>query len=76
MKRTVIEVVPSKGGGWKAKIRKNGRAIIINGSKARVVSAARQTAKDLGHSQLVIKKADGHIQTEHTYDQDPERDPD
>ncbi|MBX7157096.1 MAG: DUF2188 domain-containing protein [Verrucomicrobiae bacterium] len=67
MKRTIIEVKPSRGGGWEAKMRGNGERIIINNNKARVISAARQIARDLGHSQLIVKKADGHIQTESTY---------
>ncbi|MEZ5404846.1 MAG: DUF2188 domain-containing protein [Verrucomicrobiia bacterium] len=68
MKRSVIEVKPSKGGGWQAKIRENGKFVIVNNNKAKVISVARQTARDLGHSRLIIKKANGHIQTESTYE--------
>ena len=32
---------------------------------------SRPYVRDQGHSQLVIKKADGRIQTEHTYGDDP-----
>jgi hypothetical protein len=32
---------------------------------------SRPFVRDQGHSQLVIKKADGTIQTEHTYGEDP-----
>ena len=72
MKRIIIEVVPAKGGGWEAKERANGKEILVNNNKARVVAAARRKARNIGHSQLIIKTSDGKIQNEYTYE-DPER---
>ena len=75
MKRNIIEVARARGGGWQAKKRNDKKAFLVNGNKAHVTSAARQKAHDLGHSQVVLKKADGKIQVEYTYDKAPKRYP-
>lgn len=75
MKRTIIEVAPAKGGGWHAKQRHNGKAFLVNGNKAHIISAARRRARDLGHTQVIIKTSDGKNQIEYTYDKGPKRYP-
>ena len=69
-RRRVIEVAP-KGEDWVVRDRQTGQRTEFD-RKADAVDYGRQTARSIpGPSQLVIKKQDGRIQTEHTYGDDP-----
>ncbi len=70
--RKKVVVQPAKGGpGWDV-VTSTGKKHFD--TKQPAVDAGRQTAKGSADpSQLVIKKADGRIQTEHTYQNDPRR---
>lgn len=69
-RRRVIEVAP-RGEQWVVRDRKTGNEVSFD-LKADAVNRGRRTAKQVpGPSQLVIKKQNGTIQTEHTYGNDP-----
>lgn len=70
--RTVYEVAPS-GEKWTLK-KTRGPGKDVNSShftKDSAVDAGRAIAKANQPSQLIIKKKDGTIETEHTYGDDP-----
>ena len=69
-KRKVYNVSP-KGDQWSVKQRGAERAVGIFDNKADAVARATEVAKNQGTSQVVIRKQDGSIQTEHTYGKDP-----
>lgn len=73
-KRTVVEVAPAKGAqtGWDVNVRGRGK-VGHTETKDPAVSRAKQIAKAAPLGQVVIKKENGRIQTEHTYGKDPER---
>ena len=67
--RRVYEVAP-KGDLWTLRER-GGGAPTAYPNKAFAVEAGRRIANLNKPSQLIIKKADGTIETEHTYGSDP-----
>ena len=68
----VIHVTPARDGGWRAERRGSNRAVAKSDSKQEVVKRAREVAKSQS-GRLVIHKADGKIQEERTYGDDPRR---
>ncbi|MES2784707.1 MAG: DUF2188 domain-containing protein [Pseudomonadota bacterium] len=70
--RQKVVVQPAKGGpGWDVV---GPKGTTHHTAKAPAVEKGRQVAKAIPTpSQLVIKKADGKIQTEHTYQADPKK---
>lgn len=69
-KRRTYDVSP-KGNEWTVKERGADRAVGNFDRKAEAVERAREVAKNQQLSQVVIRKQDGSIQTEHTYGRDP-----
>jgi hypothetical protein len=69
-KRRVYDVSP-KGNEWTVKERGAARALGNFDKKVEAVERAREVAKKQTTSQVVIRKQDGSIQTEHTYGKDP-----
>lgn len=70
MKRKVYDVVKTED-GWAGKARGGERASVTGNTKAEVVSKTAEIAKNHGHSQVVIHKTDGKIESERTYGNDP-----
>lgn len=68
--RTVYDVTP-RDDRWAVKRRGAERASDIFDDKDDAVNRARELAKAIGHSQVVIHGRDGKIQTEYTYGNDP-----
>jgi hypothetical protein len=71
MSRKVYNVSHRPDGQWQVKARGNERASVVAPTKDKAVEAGRELAHSAPLSQLVIRKADGQIQTEHTYGNDP-----
>lgn len=69
-KRRTYDVSP-KGNEWTVKERGADRAVGNFDRKAEAVERAHEVAKNQPLSQVVIRKQDGSIQTEHTYGRDP-----
>ena len=69
-RRRVYDVSP-KGEKWAVKERGASRAVGIFDNKSDAVARAREVAKNQPLAQVVIRKRDGSIQTEHTYGKDP-----
>lgn len=70
MTRTVYEVSPHAE-GWQVKRRGASRAASTHSTKSDAIAAGRRVCKNNKPSQLVVKKRDGTIETEYTYDDDP-----
>lgn len=68
MKRNEYHVVPN-GQGWK--VEQSGRQLGTYDTKQLAVDAGRQVAHAHEPSQLVVHTADGRIETEYTYKNDP-----
>lgn len=70
-KRRVYDVKPS-GDNWTVKERGAERAVGNFGTKAEAVERAREVGRNNPEpSQVVIRKSNMVIQTEHTYKNDP-----
>lgn len=69
-KRRIYDVSPS-GDRWAVKARGAARAVGVFDTKADAVERAKEVAKKAPDSQVVVRKEDGTIQTEHTYGHDP-----
>ena len=69
--RKVYWVSPDKDRGWQVKLEGKTRPLSLPPTKQQAVSYARQVASENEPSQLFIQRADGTIQTEHTYGRDP-----
>jgi hypothetical protein len=66
-----IDVTPNKReGGWTVK---TGAEKTRHDTKQAAIDAAVARARDSGNAQVVIRKADGTIQSERTYGNDPRR---
>lgn len=74
-KRVIYDVEPRPGGDWAAQRRGTTRAAAVTDSKAEAVLEAKRLAKQEPLAQVVIRKGNGKIQTEHTYGSDPRRTP-
>ena len=70
-KRKRYYVNPRKDGRWELKAQGASRASKVSDTKQDIVSTGRDRCNKERPSQLIIKKSDGSIQTEHTYDKDP-----
>lgn len=68
MARKVFHVVPY-GTNWQ--LKHNGKVLSDHTLKSAAIEAGRRYAIANQPSQLVIHKADGTIETEHTYGSDP-----
>ena len=69
-KRKTYDVSPA-GNRWEVKGRGAKRAVAVFDHKADAITRAKEVAKKAVDSQVVIRKADGTIQTEYTYGHDP-----
>ena len=70
-KRTRIDVTPNKReGGWTVKGAGEQHRF---DRKTEAVQAAAAAGRSLGNAQVVIRTADGKIQSERTYGSDPRR---
>jgi hypothetical protein len=61
----------SRGARWCVRARGASRASGVFDTKRDAVGHLRALAKKSSSGQVVIKRADGTIQTEHTYERDP-----
>lgn len=71
--RVTYHVVSNRGGGWNVKKENAQRATVTTGTKQEAIQRARDLAKAQDLGQVIVHRADGVIQTEWTYGQDPER---
>lgn len=69
-KRRTYDVSP-KGSQWTVMERGADRAVGNFEKKIDAVERAREVARNQPLSQVVIRKQNGSIQTEHTYGRDP-----
>lgn len=68
MARKVYRVTPDSG-NWK--LTHQGQTLYTNANKQPVVDRGQSTAKANQPSQLVVHRADGTIEYEYTYGDDP-----
>ena len=64
-------VNPRPDGSWEVKAQGATRPSSVHDTKADAVAQGRGMAGKQRLGQLIIKKQDGTIQTEHTYGKDP-----
>ena len=69
--RVVYVVEPRDGGDWAAQRRGTERAAIVTRNKAEAIDEARRLAQQHTLSQVVVKGANGRIEREYTYGEDP-----
>ena len=74
-KRVVYVVEPRDGGDWAAQRRGTQRAAVVEENKSDAIGEARRLAQQHPLSQVVIKNANGRIEREYTYGDDPRRYP-
>ena len=74
-KRVVYDVEPRDGGDWAAQRRGTSRATAVTEKKSDAIEEARRLAKQHPEGQVVIHDAEGKIEKEYTYKNDPERHP-
>jgi uncharacterized protein DUF2188 len=72
-KRQVYEVKFDKGSEKWAVAQRGGGQVSAHNTKATAIGRAKKLAKAAELGQVVIKKQNGRIQTEHTYGKDPRR---
>jgi hypothetical protein len=75
-KRTIYDVRPHGGGPgvnteWSVKKRGNARASGVRDNKKDAIARGRELADARKPSQLIIHTADGKIEREYTYGNDP-----
>lgn len=70
MKRKIYDV-EKRGDSWIVKGRDNEIASAVASTKEEAIKRAAEIANNNGYSQIVIRKADGTIQSERTYGDDP-----
>ena len=71
MKRKVYDVKQRKDGNWEGTARGGSKASVVTSNKSDAVKRTAEIAKNIGNSQVVIRKTDGKIQSERTYGSDP-----
>jgi hemerythrin superfamily protein len=71
--RKVYDVIPEEGGGWKVKAKGASRASSRHRGKQEAVRRAKDLAKRSTQGQVVVHRADGTIQNEFNYGDDPRR---
>lgn len=69
--RATYHMTKRPDGRWQTKATGASRAAAVADPKAAVVDRARGLAKAQTRGQLVIHKANGQVQTEQTYGNDP-----
>lgn len=70
--RVIYHVVPdSKAGVWHVKQQGNAVPVATFKTKAETVAAGREIARAHTKSQLIVHLANGRIETEYTYGEDP-----
>lgn len=70
--RVVVRVVPDSAAGvWHVKVQGNAQPASSHRTKEQAIVAGRTLAKQAPLGQLVIYKANGQIETEYTYGNDP-----
>lgn len=69
--RKRVWVSPDGKGGWNAKTQGAKKAAGNFEDKTDAIDKAKSIAKNAPKGQVIIQKADGTIQTEHTYKKDP-----
>jgi hypothetical protein len=72
-KRQVFEVKFDKAADQWAVAQRGGGQVSTHQKKETAIKKAKTLAKAADLGQVVIKKQDGRIQTEHTYGKDPRR---
>jgi hypothetical protein len=75
MSERVIYDVEPRSDGWAAQRRGTSRAATVTSTKTDAVAEARRLAKQHARAQVVVRGADGRIQEEFTYGDDPTRSP-
>jgi hypothetical protein len=70
MDRTVYHVKPNGNALWQV-AQQEGAALSQHETKQAALDAARERAKDARPGQVVVHEADGTIETEWTYQDDP-----
>jgi hypothetical protein len=70
--RVIYDVEPRPDGKWGVQRRGTDRAANVYDDKADAIARGRELCKEVGgDAQLVIRKANGQIETEYTYGNDP-----
>ncbi len=75
MNRKVYDVIKGQDGDWKGTLRGAARPSVSAPTKAEALERTVEIAKNASHSQVVVRKENGVIQSERTYGQDPRRFP-
>jgi hypothetical protein len=70
-KRRVYNVNPTNNGDWEVKEKGADRSVKVYEDKSAAIDRAKELAKIPALGQVVVRKADGKIQTEYTYGADP-----
>jgi len=70
-RRTKYHVTQRRDGRWKVKAEGASRASAVTDTKAEATRRGRSLARSKPLGQVIIHKANGRIQTEHTYGKDP-----
>lgn len=70
MKRKIYDIIAGDK-VWKGIVRGGERASVITKTKEEAITKTTSIAKKNGHSQVVIRKENGKIQSERTYGNDP-----
>lgn len=73
--RKVYHVTKSHDGDWKGTLTGSNRPSVSAPTKTEALERTVEIAKNAGHSQVVIHKENGVIQSERTYGDDPRRFP-
>ncbi|ALM50324.1 hypothetical protein AMR72_16390 [Flavobacterium psychrophilum] len=68
--RKIYHVLPAED-GWEGRLEDALRASVTGKNKEEVLERTVELAQNRMPSQVIIHKADGTIQTEHTYGDDP-----
>ena len=72
MARTLLMVQPAKNAdGWEVRKAKADQASAVEDRKSEAVERGREIAENQAPSQLLIRKASGEFQKDHTYGDDP-----
>jgi uncharacterized protein YdaT len=71
--RKSYHVLPAKAGVWLVRTEGSSSSSNTYRTKAEAVSGAKEIAKRQTHSQVIVHKRDGKVQTEYTYGGDPRR---
>ena len=75
MLRTIYEIVTADGREWGVKKRGNLNNTSNHTTKAEAIEKGQRLARATQPSQLIIRLADGSIEKEYTYGQDPPQSP-